>query len=301
MNIIAQKRENTQKNLDLPDFNEASDQGKRRRIEKTIEANDPEQIALATALNFNRNGNHLASKIVKILYYSQADPEKTRRDLSIFLNCGKNKTTPEEALSKLISWNLSKSLYIEMSQYFSEFPSYDLVRQAKVLALPEHITITEKRCEVPLQSLLNHTASRLLKSLTLCDQVSQKLRLACKVGFDGSSGHSEYKQVWKEAGQNDSSIVISCLYPLQLENTQNDELIWRCRVHSSVYFNRVLSLTWTKENDDFILAEKKWIDDQIAKVRPFKQGDLEIKFRLMFTMADGKVFIPFQFYVSRYF
>lgn len=236
-------------------FKESSDHGKRRRVEKTIENNDPEQIVLANAINFERNGNPLAARIIKSLFYSPDDPEKMLTEIFKSLNLKKEKISAEEALAKLISWKLTKNVYIQLSQTMKQFPCYDLVRKAKALAIPENILVSEKQCVVPLQSLLNHTAARLLKSISLDTEVDQSLTLICKTGFDGSSGHTEYKQVWQEAGINDSSIIITCLYPLQLED-KDQEIVWKCRVHASPYFNRIVRMSWVKETPDSIISEK---------------------------------------------
>ena len=84
------------------------------------------------------------------------------------------------------------------------------------------INLKESKVEVDLESLLHHTASRILdikeveikinKILSEIDYNEKNLNdvLHCKWGFDGSSGQSEYKQVYSEV--NNSSVPENSLF-----------------------------------------------------------------------------------------
>lgn len=54
----------------------------------------------------------------------------------------------------------------------------------------------ESPFQVPLQNLLNKTCESIAKILNRDPEEGEKpqLTLVCKMGFDGSSGHSPYKQ-----------------------------------------------------------------------------------------------------------
>lgn len=61
--------------------------------------------------------------------------------------------------------------------------------------------------KVPLQSLLNHTAKRLLQSISINKKIN--VILHCKWGFDGTSGFSNYKQV--TGGSEDNTLFITSM------------------------------------------------------------------------------------------
>lgn len=86
------------------------------------------------------------------------------------------------------------------------------------MAHPEGVTIEEVKCEVELQSLLNHTASRIISFIARSGKEisASTYKLICKWGFDGSSGHSRYKQTWQKSNVNDDSLFATSLVPLQM-------------------------------------------------------------------------------------
>lgn len=72
------------------------------------------------------------------------------------------------------------------------FPSYYLIAEAKKKLIPNDIHVSETSAEVPLQNILDKTAHSILNMNDF--QTENDLILECKWGFDGSSGHSVYKQ-----------------------------------------------------------------------------------------------------------
>lgn len=72
-----------------------------------------------------------------------------------------------------------------------------------------------------MQALLNHTVERLLLLqneviVTLDKSKLSKLCLYTKWGFDGSSGHSLYKQAFHGAEASDSSVFMTSIVPVKL-------------------------------------------------------------------------------------
>jgi len=65
--------------------------------------------------------------------------------------------------------NLSKHQYFLIRSYvnsktsFDLFPSYGQLLKAKKLTYPDKITVSESKSEVELQSLVDHTARRIVK------------------------------------------------------------------------------------------------------------------------------------------
>lgn len=105
----------------------------------------------------------------------------------------------DQALSLLIEGKLTTSQYKLIRSQAKEMgsdlhPPYFRVFQAKKRYYPDAIEVTDHSAEVSLQSLLNHTASRLVQAyetiLISLGTSAGKLELIVKWGFDGSSGQS---------------------------------------------------------------------------------------------------------------
>ncbi|EFN80814.1 hypothetical protein EAI_17373, partial [Harpegnathos saltator] len=78
------------------------------------------------------------------------------------------------------------------------YPNYHRILEAKKRCYPDNISISDQS-EVSLQSLLDHTATRLIEVCkpVLCNVnpfLLENVELIVKWGFDGSSEHSQYKQ-----------------------------------------------------------------------------------------------------------
>ena len=106
---------------------------------------------------------------------------------------------------------------------------------------PWNIEINEHDAKVPLQDLLDHTTIRIIEQEDIITeavqgkQENEKLSctLICKWGFDGTSGHSEYKQKFSSPDISDQSIFCTTLVPLQMKS-DNDTILWKNPVPSAV-------------------------------------------------------------------
>jgi len=185
------------------------------------------------------------------------------------------------------------------------WPSYNKGRMAKSKLRPsqEVMTISETSASVPIQSLINHTAKRLidLQAPVILEYVRKNkltnidVILTCSWGFDGSSGHSEYKQRYADKSQeniSDESLFATTLNPLQL-STNSDVILWFNRTSQSSRFCRPIHLEYVKESRDVILKQKQNIDDQINRLQTFEisleECHIRINFSLHMTLIDGKV------------
>ena len=133
-----------------------------------------------------------------------ASPVRTKRILkSIPTPSDAEEYTNEEALALFLDLKLTKHQYSELrlgaiKKGSNLYPAYHHITAAKMDCLPskDTITITPISAEVQLQSLLDHTAERLLQSITgneLKKYGNTKVILFCKWGCDGSSGQKQYK------------------------------------------------------------------------------------------------------------
>ena len=73
---------------------------------------------------------------------------------------------------------------------------YNAVKEAKIQCYSAPVnewTINDTSAEIELQKLLNHTALRMIQANSLSFDL-KNLTLHVKVGFEGSSGQTLYKQ-----------------------------------------------------------------------------------------------------------
>jgi len=98
------------------------------------------------------------------------------------------------------------------------------------------------------------------------------MTLITKWGFDGSTGHSEYKQKCIEAF-SDSQILLTSLVPIQLFvniSHSNKQIIWQNPRPSSTRYCRPIRIQFKKETTEISLNEKEYIENQIKELKPTK-------------------------------
>lgn len=216
------------------------------------------------------------------------------------------KYTPEEALELILNSNLSKQTYLDLRQGALRrncdiYPDYKRIWKCKSACRPQGITVTDIVAEVPLRNLLEHTVQRLIR---LQEQVIEQhmesmtekemnTELICSYGFDGSSGHSMYKQGYSTSGSHsDASLFATTLIPLRLQT--ESVILWNNRTPQSIRFCRPIKLEYVKETSVHILREKSNLDKEIENLQEFKislaNGKIiNVKYNLRMTLIDGKV------------
>lgn len=159
----------------------------------------------------------------------------------------------EEVLSLLVEAQLTKHQYLLIKKFVNTkiclniFPSYHKILKEKKSCYPEtsHTKVTESSAEVELQALLDHTAERITKLQedvikSMPEENRKELILKGKWGFDGSTGHSEYKQTFSNGSTSDGSLFVTSYVPLQLIAKSDQGLssvIWKNpRPSSTRYF-----------------------------------------------------------------
>lgn len=215
----------------------------------------------------------------------------------------------DEILSLIVEAKLTKHQYILIKDFVNSkvasntFPSYQKVLKAKKKCYPSDEQVSDSSAEVELQSLLNHTATRILESQkdvlsTLPDKVIQDdLLLMGKWGFDGSTGHSQYKQKFLDPNTTDEHLFVTSYVPLQLicksTTSDPDVIVWKNPRPSSTRYCRVVRFQFAKETQDLTLQEESYFNNKIANLQStiFKYEDREVRVQhsLQLTMIDGKV------------
>ena len=139
--------------------------------------------------------------------------------------------------------------------------------------------------------LLDHVVTRILESISLNNTDCDDFTLFCKYGSDGSSGHAMYKQVFESIGKSD--IYVTVLVPLELICSNTGKIVWANDRHSSFLFTRPVRLQIIREDANVILAEYSYMQEKISLLQNFYQDNQTFKYRLLFTMIDGKVYYIF--------
>ncbi|XP_065659664.1 structural maintenance of chromosomes protein 2-like isoform X1 [Hydra vulgaris] len=117
---------------------------------------------------------------------------------------------------------------------------------------------------------IRETIMKLLSMNVSMNSVNEviKVVLILKWGFDGSSGHSEYKQRFADGRNSDANVFLTSLVPLQLLCTNSvlgqDIILWKNRTPSSTRFCRPIRLQFLHENVHTSINEKDYIEDKIA-------------------------------------
>lgn len=277
-------------------FEESSTRSKNRKTQNLRENTPLSVLAYATQATLKTSGNIGASKLLKEVVFS---PTKANEYMQCLGRSEEAKMSKEEALSVLVEARLSRHQYnIIKKSAPKRFPSYTAVQLAKKECYPpEHsIKVSETSSEISLQSLLNHTVERLLVVQnpvinTLSENELKKLCLYTKWGFDGSSGHSAYKQAFFEADASDSSVFITSIVPLKL--VCGEKIIWNNPRPASTRFCRPLKISFTKETSTTAKLEKARVDEEIKNLTDSTVHVVEkivkVSHNLILSMIDGKV------------
>lgn len=283
------------------EFEESSERSKRRKTEDLRETKNVLELAYATHMSLRAQGNIDAATVVKDAVFSTPKRAQTIRKA---YKDSMLKTQPfsnEKALSILVDAKLTKFQYniirlAAKEQNCKLFPAYENITEAKKLCLPENINVTETTAEVKLQSLLDHTIKRIAQ--VQCEVLNTTLDdldnivLISKWGCDGSSGQSQYKQVFTSDGSTDEHIFLTSMVPIQLKTNKN-KILWQNPRTSSSRFCRPIRLQFIKEDVNYTKLEMAFVENQIKTLVPtsiiINNKIVNVEHKLLFTMVDGKV------------
>lgn len=288
-------------------FEESSERTKKRRALEVSEKHCVEELSLATRMRLSSAGLNDAATILKnITTKSPSRAARYRTAYESSIDPRLVEMSGDEALIDFVNAKLTKQQYIDIRRSLRNkkvaiYPSYAKVVAAKNRCYPSDITVTETLAEVKLQSLIDHTCDRILKLQTdvinsLRSEESKNLRLICKWGCDGSSGHSEYKQKFTNAESSDASIFLTSLAPLQIlgsDISKKEFVLWKNPRPSSPRYCRPIRIQFLKETVSSTIQERQHVDNQIESLTPFTTfidgKEVTVKYELYFTMIDGKV------------
>lgn len=264
-------------------------------------------MVLATKIKLISTGKTDAANIINdVTTKSPSRALKYRAAYKSSLEPPPTEMSGDDALVHFVDAKLTKQQYKDLrislkKKKFNAYPSYEKLSAAKKRCYPSDITVNETLAEVKLQSLLDHTCDRILKVQeevinSLPSEVLTNLKLICKWGCDGSSGHSEYKQKFTNEDCSDGSMFLTSLVPLQIlgsDNSNKEIIIWKNPRPSSSRYCRPIRIQFLKETVITTVQEQQHIERQIESLIPLTSTIdgkvVTVKYDLCFTMIDGKV------------
>ena len=167
-----------------------------------------------------------------------------------------------------------------------------------MLCYPNDITITETSAEISLQSLLEHTVTRLCEVQedvlkTLPDVVSN-IDIAIKWGCDGAQ-QSVYRQKFSNGQSTDESLFSISMVPIQIYDVNDNRkyVIWQNPAPSSTRYCRPLKFVFAKETVDVVKSEVQKVEEQISNLTPIvitvDNREFICKPTMTLCMIDGKI------------
>ncbi|CAI6375633.1 unnamed protein product [Macrosiphum euphorbiae] len=278
-------------------FEESTERMKRQKTKDLRKSTSLPQLVFATQMKLRASGQTDTSKLVGEIV---SDPSSAQKYINSYKQSIETKSmSGDDAVALIVDAQLSRHQYnIIRSKAPKIYPSYKIVQEAKKQCYPQpnKIYITETSVHVDLQTILDLTIDRLIITLkdvihTLSSNELKKLCLISKWGFDGSSGHSSYKQAFYGIEADDSAVFITCIVPLRLQS--GSKVVWQNPRPGSTRYCRPLKIAFMKENTRVSIDEKKRMDEQILNLEKssilLDENTLVIKHNLTFTMIDGKV------------
>ena len=223
----------------------------------------------------------------------------------------------EEALALKVQCNLSDNQYqmirnAAKKQHANIFPPLHHIQTVKPNCYPNDTVVTETSAHCSLQSLVDHTASRIIQMPGPNGKLSDIIRSSdqsatCsgtfyfKAGMDGASSQSVYNQKFEhtnlsEGIKNEESLFQSALVPLKF--LVNECEVWKNPKPSSSHFCRPLNLQYKKETAEVLRDEEARKRDEIANLKNLEVTielpnscnpiNASIRQNIDITMLDGK-------------
>lgn len=253
-------------------FSESSERTKRRKTEGVRASYDEEVIVHAAQVILQTEGKRNASTVLKDITNSTASASDCKKRHS------KSKEieplTPLQALTMFVEADLTRRQYEIIRATNKRFyPHYELLLKAKEECYPpkESLRVTSTCAEGNLQSLLDHTVTRLslfLEEVLLTLDAAERnsLLLICKWGCDGSQ-QAQYKQRLSNEDDSDANIFISSFVPLQIVcGEDKSKIVWQNPTPSSPRYCRPIRFRFLKESTDITKDEIKYVKDSVKSL-----------------------------------
>ncbi|XP_062538769.1 uncharacterized protein LOC134207057 [Armigeres subalbatus] len=211
----------------------------------------------------------------------------------------------EETFEYFLDCDMSKYVYEQTHKKNpARFPTYKVIQKMKAICSPplDSIEKTATKIQVRIQSLMQHTVERIVKSLKheinqYMDENNQdfvEMVLLSSWGMDGSTGYSQYHQSFPGTNQQDDSDVFSVTTtPIHLYLLSNRKhIFWYNLTPQSIRYCRPIMLEFVKESKQVVIDCKNTIKRELSELVPVKI-DLEqekyvlVDFDFVMSKVDG--------------
>ncbi|CAH2012739.1 unnamed protein product [Acanthoscelides obtectus] len=253
------------------------------RINNDSESRDEEQEPPCRSVGRPRVPFEEASKNTKRRRVAELTTDRSANELQFAVNVvsGSNHS---EVSPQIFSFSTAEALALMVDLDISK---------TKNAILPSQFIITEISAEVGLQELLQKTAESILEIINF-EERDCRIKVICKWGFDGSSGHSQYKQKFSDLENTDEFLFLVAMTPLRLIDMETNKVLWKNESPSSTLYCRPIKFLFKKENADFVRNTEKEIITKIENLIPIEIKTKEghsyiIEVDMMLTMLDGSV------------
>ena len=272
-------------------FDESSTRTKKRRSEELSTEKTLNELLSAAIVLLKKFGRVQDAKIVSKILSQSEDGSCSIKSTS--------KYSPPAFVALILDCRLSRQDFQTIREGAKRrnvdlYPAYNHVLKAKDDCIPSKgITATDYTAAVDLQDLVDHTARRIIEACDLTCPDFSTVTMTHKVGFDGSTGQSVYKQTTSEDCDRESisteeSLFLTCLVPLDMK-IKNDEIknLWINERPSSTLLCRPIRFRYIKESIPVLLEEMNYFKQ--IELHPTQIGTVVVEHKLEVTMIDGKV------------
>ncbi|KAF2905648.1 hypothetical protein ILUMI_00526 [Ignelater luminosus] len=198
-------------------FRESSNKTKTRRMASIIAQHSPKELSFATETCLQSQGKQDAATMMAEIVSSSTRATKVKQAYKRKQNDLPQRINNEQVLPSFVDNRMTKKQYIRLlskEHNANIYPTYKDILQTKEQCYPSEIIVSEKCAEVELQSLIDHTITRLVsvqydvikQSLETMDISALPILVIFKWGCDGSSGHSRWTE---EHDTHDDSYISS--------------------------------------------------------------------------------------------
>ncbi|KAL7288541.1 hypothetical protein TKK_0017283 [Trichogramma kaykai] len=248
-----------------------------------------EEVIGAAKKKLKVDNNTAGLKLIDLIF----NKDTAEKLLKLFEKPDSSSMSAEEGLSYLIETHMSRDKYqltrnVALEKGHDLFPSYKKIYQSKKATYPNEIFISERLCRVSLQSLLNHTAQRLMMAFDLnIPGENRQLKLISKYEFDGTNAKC-YKQKSDDSGAFCDNVFCTSLLPLRLVDADENIVYWSNPTSSSTQFCRPIKLSFEKETADLARTEESQLKEEIERLTALEHDNCSICFETHLTMIVGK-------------
>ena len=143
--------------------------------------------------------------------------------------------------------------YIDSGLEKGVMPAWDDVNSHIKSITPEVIKLDDPfdGYSFPLYDSVSITLTQLLKNASININDHESLCFKLKAGLDGSGNHKIFNQM---SSTDTNNMILTVFAPLNIQNTQTNEIIWSCENPNSANVHRPLILQTGKETQDNLMT-----------------------------------------------